>query len=109
MDLHWFARQPGSVATAGIGFRKTTRHTQAQMPALGSVLRFGSRRLADGCSYPAAARQSGHGVRKRCSAAWLSGAGGGQVIGIKTPHIERPYLRQSKLAVVRSGGDGLRE
>jgi hypothetical protein len=35
IHLHSFARRPGWVATAVIGFRKATRHTQAQMAALG--------------------------------------------------------------------------
>jgi hypothetical protein len=78
IHLHSFASRPGSVATAGIGFRKATRHTQAQMPVLGSALEFGSRGLSDGCSYPAGSQTVG-AWGEEVQRGMVSGAGGGKI------------------------------
>ena len=104
--LHSFARKPGSVATAGIGFRKATRHRQAQMPALGERWVLDVEDLADGCSYPAAARQSGprarrgEGVVQRGAARHVVRGRRRQDIGIKGATYRKPYLKQKGLAAV---------
>jgi hypothetical protein len=73
------------------------------MPALGEHWVLAVEDLADGCSYPAAARQSGpwgEGAVQRGAARHDVRGQRRQDIGIKGATYREPYLRQTRLAAV---------